>query len=306
MIDPKMVELIPFDGIPHLRIPVVSDPKKAAGALQEMVYEMEKRYRMFMERGVKDIATYNESAHVRGDIPPLPRIVIIVDELADLMMSAAKEVEDSIVRIAQKARAAGMHLIIATQRPSADVITGIMKANIPSRIAFKVASQLESRIILDTMGAEKLVGLGDMLYCPVGAMKPQRVQGCLITEREVEAVVAAVKKNAAQPEYDQELMETIERRAEQVGAKGGGAKAPAAIPADGGDDDALLPAAVEIVLETGQASASMLQRRLKLGYARASRLVDQMEEKGIVGPFEGSKPRQILITKQEWDGRENQ
>jgi len=306
MIDPKMVELKPFSDIPHLLVPVVTDPKEAASALNKMVYEMEKRYSMFMKRGVKDIVTYNEAVTTRGveGEKPLPRIVIIVDELADLMMSAAKEVEDSVVRIAQKARAAGLHLVIATQRPSADVITGLMKANIPSRIAFTVASSLESRIILDSMGAEKLVGRGDMLYSPVGAMKPQRIQGCLITEREIEDVVAAVKQNAAQPEYDRELMDEIKRGAELVGAKGSGAKPSAAIPADGDDDDALLPSAVEIVLETGQASASMLQRRLKLGYARASRLVDQMEEKGVVGPFEGSKPRQILITKQEWEERQ--
>jgi S-DNA-T family DNA segregation ATPase FtsK/SpoIIIE len=305
MIDPKMVELKPFNDIPHLLIPVVTDPKEAASALNKMIYEMEKRYSMFMKRGVKDIATYNEAVKTRGvdGEKPLPRIVIIVDELADLMMSAAKEVEDAVVRIAQKARAAGLHLVIATQRPSADVITGLMKANIPSRIAFTVASSLESRIILDAMGAEKLVGRGDMLYSPIGAMKPQRIQGCLITEREVEEVVAAVKENAAQPAYDQALMEEIKRGAELVGGKGG-AKTAAAVPVEGNDDDVLLPAAVEIVLETGQASASMLQRRLKLGYARASRLVDQMEEKGIVGPFEGSKPRQILITKQEWDSRE--
>lgn len=229
----------------------------------------------------------------------MPQIVVVIDELADLMLVAAKEVEESICRVAQMGRAAGMHLIIATQRPSADVITGLMKANIPSRIAFAVASSLESRIILDTTGAEKLVGRGDMLYFPLGSGKPQRVQGCLISDEEVAAVVGFIKQNSGGAEYDQEIMHDIEKHAaeKEKGSKGVGGSAPE----DVGDDyDELLPSAIEVVVETGMASVSMLQRRLKLGYSRAARLVDQMEEKGVVGPFEGSKPRQVLITKEQW------
>ncbi len=300
MIDPKMVELGIYNGIPHLEVPVVTDPKKAAGALQWAVFQMEKRYRLFMERGVRDIFSYNQAIAGEPEIPKMPQIVIVIDELADLMLVAAKEVEESICRIAQKARAAGMHLIIATQRPSADVITGLMKANIPSRIAFAVASQLESRIILDTMGAEKLVGRGDMLFFPLGAPKPTRIQGCLITGTEVEGVVSYVKQTA-ETAYSEEIMNYIDRQAEQMGnKKGGGGNFS---PEDGGDDeevDNLLAAAVEIVIESGQASVSYLQRRLKLGFSRAARLVDQMEARGIVGPSEGSKPRQLLITRQQW------
>jgi len=228
----------------------------------------------------------------------MPQVVIVVDELADLMFVASKDVEESICRVAQMGRAAGMHLIIATQRPSADVITGLMKANIPSRIAFAVASSLESRIILDTTGAEKLVGKGDMLYAPLGAGKPTRVQGCFITPEEIERVVGFVK-TTGEAEYSREVMDKIEQAVKEK-EKGGGGKTSAE-PAEAQEDgDELLPAAVEVVLETGQASVSMLQRRLKLGYSRAARLVDQMEQLGIVGPFEGSKPRQVLITKQQW------
>ena len=297
MVDPKMVELGVYNGIPHLLIPVVTDPKKAAGALQWAVNEMMKRYRMFSEVGAKDLESYNNHA-AREERETLPKIVVVIDELADLMLVAAKEVEESICRVAQMGRAAGMHLIIATQRPSADVITGLMKANIPSRIAFAVASSLESRIILDTTGAEKLVGKGDMLYAPLGMGKPQRVQGCFISEEEVAEVVSFVKESST-PHYDEEVMHEIERHAEEKdkSAKGVGGADPAA---EGGDYDELLPAAIDVVLEVGQASVSMLQRRLKLGYGRAARLVDQMEEKGIVGPFEGSKPRQLLITKEQW------
>ena len=227
----------------------------------------------------------------------LPRVVVIIDELADLMLVAAKEVEESICRIAQMGRAAGVHLVIATQRPSADVITGLMKANIPSRIAFSVASAMESRIILDTQGAEKLVGKGDMLYAPIGAGKPVRVQGCFVSDSEVEAVASFVKENF-DTDYDQNIMEEIERKAVQADNK---ASAPdAQANSDELDGDEMLPAAVDVILETGQASVSMLQRRLKLGYARAARIVDEMEEKGIVGPFQGSKPRTILITKEQW------
>ena len=299
MVDPKMVELAPYNGIPHLLIPVVTDPKKAAGALQWAVFEMMKRYKMFSEKGVKDLAGYNALSETDEDVKKLPTVVVVIDELADLMLVAAKEVEESICRVAQMGRAAGMHLVIATQRPSADVITGLMKANIPSRIAFAVASSMESRIILDTTGAEKLVGKGDMLYFPLGDAKPTRVQGCFITPEEIDRVVKFVKDEAGEAHYDQDVIEKIQQAVDaksDKGTKGGTADAPA----DGEDGDELLPAAVEVVLETGQASVSMLQRRLKLGYSRAARLVDQMEERGYVGPFEGSKPRQLLITREKW------
>ena len=298
MVDPKMVELAPYNGIPHLLIPVVTDPKKAAGALQWAVFEMMKRYKMFSEKGVKDLAGYNALAEVDEDVKKLPTVVVVIDELADLMLVAAKEVEESICRVAQMGRAAGMHLVIATQRPSADVITGLMKANIPSRIAFAVASSMESRIILDTTGAEKLVGKGDMLYFPLGDTKPTRVQGCFITPEEIDRVVKFVKDEAGEAHYDQDVIEKIQQAVDAKADKG--KSAPADTAADGEDGDELLPAAVEVVLETGQASVSMLQRRLKLGYSRAARLVDQMEERGYVGPFEGSKPRQLLITREKW------
>ena len=298
MVDPKMVELAPYNGIPHLLIPVVTDPKKAAGALQWAVFEMMKRYKMFSEKGVKDLAGYNALAEVDEDVKKLPTVVVVIDELADLMLVAAKEVEESICRVAQMGRAAGMHLVVATQRPSADVITGLMKANIPSRIAFAVASSMESRIILDTPGAEKLVGKGDMLYAPLGDSKPTRVQGCFITPEEIERVVAFVKDAAGEAHYDQDVIEKIQQAVDAKSDKG--KSAPTDGAADGDDGDELLPAAVEVVLETGQASVSMLQRRLKLGYSRAARLVDQMEERGYVGPFEGSKPRQLLITREKW------
>ncbi len=298
MVDPKMVELGIYNGIPHLLIPVVTDPKKAAGALQWTVVEMMKRYRAFSEVGVRDLASYNAHAAKTEDMETMPQIVVVIDELADLMLVAAKEVEESICRVAQMGRAAGMHLIVATQRPSADVITGLMKANIPSRIAFAVASSLESRIILDNTGAEKLVGRGDMLYLPLGAGKPTRVQGCLITDEEVAAVVEFVKQSGT-AQYDEAVLHQIEQNVaeKEKGSKGVGGSAPE----DVGDAfDELLPSAIEVVVETGMASVSMLQRRLKLGYSRAARLVDQMEEKGVVGPFEGSKPRQVLITKEQW------
>ena len=302
MVDPKMVELGIYNGIPHLLIPVVTDPKKAAGSLQWAVTEMMRRYRAMSDAGVRDLESYNsmiDSQVVEGT--KLPQVVVIIDELADLMLVAAKEVEESICRIAQMGRAAGIHLIIATQRPSADVITGLMKANIPSRIAFAVASAMESRIILDNPGAEKLVGRGDMLFAPIGAGKPLRVQGCFVSDEEVEAVASYVKTNY-NTDYDQTVMEEIERKAAQTGnAK---AAATAADPEPNAaelDGDEMLPAAVDVILETGQASVSMLQRRLKLGYARAARIVDEMEEKGIVGPFQGSKPRTILVTKEQWE-----
>ena len=298
MVDPKMVELAPYNGIPHLLIPVVTDPKKAAGALQWAVFEMMKRYKTFAECGVKKLEEYNRLARAREDMETLPAVVVVIDELADLMLVAAKEVEESICRVAQMGRAAGVHLVIATQRPSADVITGLMKANIPSRIAFAVASSLESRIILDNTGAEKLVGKGDMLYAPLGGGKPTRVQGCFISPEEIEQVVEFVKQSG-EAHYSDEVLAKIEESVQEKekGGKGGASAAPAE-SCDEGDE--LLPAAVDVVLETGQASVSMLQRRLKLGYSRAARLVDQMEERGIVGPFEGSKPRQLLITRETW------
>ena len=303
MVDPKMVELGIYNGIPHLLIPVVTDPKKAAGSLQWAVTEMLRRYKMMSDLGVRDLESYNSIVTAEEGGQKLPSVVIIIDELADLMMVAAKEVEDSICRIAQMGRAAGMHLIIATQRPSANVITGLMKANIPSRIAFSVASAMESRIILDTMGAEKLVGKGDMLYAPIGSGKPLRVQGCFVTDSEVEAVAGYVKENYV-ADYNQEVLKEIEKQAAQTGKKSGSAADP--VPSQEElDGDEMLPAAVDIILETGQASVSMLQRRLKLGYARAARIVDEMEEKGIVGPFQGSKPRSILITKEQWEARKN-
>ncbi len=299
MVDPKMVELGIYNGIPHLLIPVVTDPKKAAGSLQWAVSEMMRRYKAMSDAGVRDLESYNsiiENQEVEGGTK-LPQIVVIIDELADLMLVAAKEVEESICRIAQMGRAAGIHLIIATQRPSADVITGLMKANIPSRIAFAVASAMESRIILDTQGAEKLVGKGDMLYAPIGNGKPKRVQGCFVTDAEVEAVAAYVKSNYV-TDYDQQVMEEIEKKAAQTGNKTVTAEQEPSDEELAGDE--MLPAAVDVILETGQASVSMLQRRLKLGYARAARIVDEMEERGIVGPFVGSKPRAILITKEQW------
>lgn len=303
MVDPKMVELGIYNGIPHLLIPVVTDPKKAAGALQWTVTEMMRRYRLMSEEGVRDLESYNKSIVNDPDQQKLPQVVVVIDELADLMLVAAKEVEESICRIAQMGRAAGIHLIIATQRPSADVITGLMKANIPSRIAFAVSSAMESRIILDTQGAEKLVGKGDMLFAPLGQGKPKRVQGCFISDDEVQAVVNAIKAQSGSA-YSSEIMEQIERQAEQ-GGKGGSAADGGRATSDADAGDELLPAAVEVILETGQASVSMLQRRLKLGYARAARIVDEMEERGIVGPFEGAKPRQLLITKEQWEQMQN-
>ncbi len=303
MVDPKMVELGIYNGIPHLLIPVVTDPKKAAGSLQWAVTEMMRRYKAMSDAGVRDLESYNGIVEAEGEGQKLPQVVVIIDELADLMLVAAKEVEESICRIAQMGRAAGIHLIIATQRPSADVITGLMKANIPSRIAFAVASAMESRIILDTQGAEKLVGRGDMLFAPIGAGKPMRVQGCFVSDPEVEAVTSFVKENF-NTNYDQSVMEEIERKAVQAGS----GKATASDPEPNQDEldgDEMLPAAVDVILETGQASVSMLQRRLKLGYARAARIVDEMEEKGIVGPFQGSKPRSILITKEQWLAMKN-
>ena len=301
VVDPKMVEFGIYNGIPHLLIPVVTDAKKAAGALQWAVTEMMRRYRTLSEAGVRDIESYNKLAAKEEELEHMPKLVVVIDELADLMLVAGKEVEEAICRIAQMGRAAGVHLVIATQRPSADVITGLMKANIPSRIALVVSSAMESRIIIDSMGAEKLIGKGDMLYAPLGQGK-KRVQGCYIDETEVLRVIEFVKAQG-NAEYSAEIQQEIDMKAAQSG-KGGAAAAAGTSSAaadDPGDGDELLPAAVDVIFETGQASVSMLQRRLKLGYARAARIVDEMEEKGIVGPFEGSKPRQLMITKEQWE-----
>ncbi len=295
MVDPKVVELGIYNGIPHLLLPVVTDPRKAASTLGWAVSEMEKRYQMFAASGVRDLDGYNRVAEADPDMVKLPRIVIIVDELADLMMTAPKEVEDSINRIAAKARAAGMHLIIATQRPSVDVVTGVIKANIPSRIAFAVSSQIDSRTILDTAGAEKLLGRGDMLFSPVGATKPSRIQGCFVSDEEVESVVDFIKGRHT-TEYDSAIMEDIENRA-IASNKDKGSSGAASDDVD--DSDPMLSAAIEFVVESGQASTSMLQRRLKLGYARAARIMDIMAEMGVIGPYAGAKPREVLITKEQ-------
>ncbi len=288
MVDPKVVELGVYNGIPHLLIPVVTDPRKAAGALQWAVNEMTNRYKLFADNNVRDLKGYNAWAK-ENEKEELPQIVIIIDELADLMMIAPHDVEDSICRLAQMARAAGMHLVIATQRPSVDVITGIIKANIPSRIAFAVSSYVDSKTILDMGGAEKLLGRGDMLYSPIGAAKPIRVQGAFVTDKEVEHIVNFIKgQNEA--EYNQDVIEQIENAGETPRAK----------EERGGDADELLPQAVEMAIDAGQASVAMYQRRLKVGYQRAARLVDQMEERGIIGPFDGTKAREVLITKAEW------
>ena len=296
MIDPKMVELGIYNGIPHLFVPVVTDPKKAAGALQWATVEMLKRYRLFSEANVRDIESYNRVCTEKGEAI-LPQVVIVIDELADLMMVAAKEVEESICRVAQMGRAAGMHLVIATQRPSADVITGLMKANVPSRIAFAVSSAMESRIILDQAGAEKLVGMGDMLYSPIGVGKPVRIQGAFVSDEEREAVVQFIKENAEAGETNSEI-EKYMTAAETSGAADSGKSAAEESPA--GDYDEMLPQAVEAVLEAKSCSVSMLQRRVKLGYSRAARIVDQMEELGIVGPYEGAKPRSVTIDRAGW------
>lgn len=299
MIDPKVVELGIYNGIPHLLVPVVTDPRKAAGALGWSVTEMERRYKMFADRGVRDLAGYNKFVDNLGDpeVQKMPHIVIIIDELADLMMTAPNEVEDSINRIAAKARAAGMHLIIATQRPSVDVVTGVIKANIPTRIAFAVSSQIDSRTILDSSGAEKLLGRGDMLFSPVGSTKPNRIQGCFVSDEEVEAVVDYIKSDHT-VDYDDDVMVEIERQAAIE------KKQKTGLPEDGPEGDPMLDEAIKVVVENGMASTSLLQRKLKLGYARAARIVDEMEQRGVVGPYEGSKPRKVLISKEQLLERE--
>lgn len=286
MVDPKVVELGIYNGIPHLLIPVVTDPRKAAGALNWAVQEMVNRYKLFADRSVRDIKGYNELLKNNNEQGFLPHIVIIIDELADLMMVAPNDVEDAICRLAQMARAAGMHLVIATQRPSVDVITGVIKANIPSRISFAVSSQVDSRTILDMAGAEKLLGKGDMLFYPVGQPKPVRVQGAFVSEKEVEKIVEYIKSQG-EAEYDDIVIEEINTDKERTDN-------------NAGDNDELLPQAIEMVIDAGQASVSLIQRKFKVGYARAARIIDQMEARSIVGGFEGSKPRQILISKQQW------
>jgi len=295
MIDPKVVEFNKYNGLPHLLIPVVTDPRKAAGALGWAVSEMMNRYKLFADNGVNDIRSYNSLAESEGKLTKIPQVVIIIDELSDLMMAAPNEVEDYICRLAQMARAAGMHMVIATQRPSVNVITGVIKANIPSRIALMVSSYVDSRTILDTGGAEKLLGNGDMLFHPAGSPKPTRIQGCFISDEDVKKIIQYVSKNQS-AEYDSEVLDEIEHSAVvEKGAKASGGEG-------GGfeEEDPMLPAAIECVIEMGQASTSMLQRKLKLGYSRAGRLMDEMEQRGIVGPFEGSKARAILITRQQW------
>lgn len=294
MVDPKIVELSVYNGIPHLLIPVVTDPKKAAGALAWAVQEMENRYNLFASKGVRDLKGYNETIENNSDEEngTLPQIVIIIDELADLMMVAAKDVEDSICRLAQKARAAGMHLVIATQRPSVDVITGLIKANVPSRIAFAVSSQVDSRTILDMAGAEKLLGKGDMLFYPAGASKPTRIQGAFIDDKEVEKIVDFIKSNGTAT-YSDEILESIEKaNTNEKEVK----------DSDISDDenDPLLDEAIKTVIETQQASTSFIQRRFKVGYARAGRIIDQMEERGVISGYQGSKPREVLISKERW------
>ncbi|MBQ8594504.1 MAG: DNA translocase FtsK [Oscillospiraceae bacterium] len=296
LIDPKVVELSVYNGIPHLLIPVVTDPRKAAGALNWAVSEMLKRYQMFADNAVRDIDGYNKLADSRDDMQRMPKVVIIIDELADLMLVASSEVEDAINRLAALARAAGMHLVVATQRPSVDVITGVIKSNIGSRIAFKTSSQVDSRTILPDGSAEKLLGKGDMLFYPQTDMR--RVQGCFVSDSEVEEVVRFVK-NGGTASYDEGILDDIEKLAVKDKTK----KSSDDYSSEGGgfdDGDDMLDAAIECVIEMGMASTSMLQRKLKLGYARAARIIDQMEERGIVGPFEGSKPRQVLISKEQW------
>ena len=290
MVDPKVVELSVYNGIPHLLIPVVTDPKKAAGALAWAVQEMDDRYNKFAQKGVRDLKGYNKAIEKEEGVGKLPQIVIIVDELADLMMVAAKDVEEAICRLAQKARAAGMHLVIATQRPSVDVITGLIKANIPSRIAFAVSSQVDSRTILDSVGAEKLLGKGDMLFFPSGAPKPLRVQGAFVSDEEVEKIVDFVKQNGTAT-YSEDILESIE--------KNNKTDKEIAQEADADDEtDPFLMDAIETVVETGQASTSFIQRRFKVGYARAGRIIDQMEERGIISGYQGSKPREVLMSKE--------
>lgn len=293
MVDPKVVELSVYNGIPHLLIPVVTDPKKAAGALAWAVQEMDNRYNIFAQKGVRDLKGYNQAIEKEGGNGKIPQIVVIVDELADLMMVAAKDVEEAICRLAQKARAAGMHLVIATQRPSVDVITGLIKANIPSRVAFAVSSQVDSRTILDSVGAEKLLGKGDMLFYPAGAAKPSRVQGCFVSDDEVEKIVSFVKKNGTAT-YNEDILESIENNNKTD-------KELAQEASEDDETDPFLMEAIETVIDSKQASTSYIQRKFKVGYARAGRIIDQMEERGIISGYQGSKPREVLMSRDRWE-----
>ena len=297
LIDPKKVELNIYNGLPHLLVPVVSDPKKAAGALHWAVTEMERRFELIEDVGMRDLGGYNAITENDPEKEHLSQIVIVIDELADLMMTAPDDVEESICRLAQKARAAGMHLIIGTQRPSTDVITGLIKANIPSRIAFKVSSQQDSRVVFDFNGAERLIGRGDMLFAPVGASKPQRVQGAFVSEKEIDAVIHFLKKNAGGASYRDEVMESIEKEAQLCGQK---KRAGTQDAEDGGEEDPMLDDAISLAVESGKISTSLIQRRLSLGYGRAAKLVDRMEQMGIVSPPEGQKPRAVLISEAQW------
>ncbi len=298
MIDPKVVELGIYNGLPHLLVPVVTDPKKAAGALGWAVSEMLTRYKLFASHSVRDISGFNAMCDENPSITKMPHIVIIIDELSDLMMASPNEVEDYICRLAQMARAAGMHLVIATQRPSVDVITGTIKANIPSRVAFAVSSQIDSRTILDMGGAEKLLGMGDMLFYPTGMAKPLRVQGCYVTEKEIERVVDFIKDNA-NSQYDEGVIEEIEKQAAAAATKASSGSSGEGGGFDSADEE-LIDSAISYIIDAGNASTSMLQRKLKLGYARAARIIDELEARGIVGPFEGAKPRSVLITRERY------
>ena len=293
MVDPKVVELSVYNGIPHLLIPVVTDPRKAAGALAWAVQEMDDRYNKFASKGVRDLKGYNKAIEKENEAGKLPQIVIIIDELADLMMVAKSDVEDAICRLAQKARAAGMHLVIATQRPSVDVITGLIKANVPSRIAFAVSSQVDSRTILDSIGAEKLLGKGDMLFFPAGAPKPSRVQGAFVSDDEVEKIVDFIKSNGTAT-YSEDILESIENSNKTD-------KEIAQEQAEDDETDPFLMDAIQTVVETGQASTSFIQRRFKVGYARAGRIIDQMEERGVISGYQGSKPREVLMSLDKWN-----
>ena len=289
MIDPKVVELSMYNGIPHLLAPVVTDPKKAANTLNWAVGEMTRRYGLFAEVSVRDFRGYNEDLVSRRE-PPIPLVLIVIDELADLMQVASKEVEEAIARLTAMARAAGIHLLIATQRPSVDVITGVIKANIPSRIAFAVSSQVDSRTILDMAGAENLLGKGDMLYYPQSAAKPQRGQGAFVSDGEVESVIEYLKAQNMGTYDPEEVEAIISASLGNLNSTGGGSS----------EEDELLPQAVEIVLTAGCASVSILQRRMNIGYPRAARLIDHMQDKGYIGAFEGSKPRKLLISPSQW------
>lgn len=297
LIDPKVVEFKVFEGIPHLLIPIVTEAKKAAGALNWAVNEMMRRYNMFADIGANDLKSYNELAESDGDIPTMPQIVVFIDELADMMLVAGKEVEDSICRLAQMGRAAGMHLVVATQRPTTDVITGLIKANIPSRIALSVMSQVDSRTIIDMAGADKLLGNGDMLYMPIGTSKPVRIQGCFASTKDINETLNFIRSQA-EGSYDSNIIEAVENFVPQTKGDRGGTSDSGF---EAGSDEDYVIRAAEVAVNNGQLSTTMLQKKLKLGYARASRIMDELEERGIIGPSEGSKPRKILMSKMQFD-----